>query len=112
MDSKWDMLRDFINSQYKYTLVTRREIHKATNTGPGTGQYGTVVDHYRRILAICGVLGKTKWLGTYIIKKHINPDVSISFLKEIAYNDKSKWKQWFMEGELFSPAPSKERESK
>jgi diaminopimelate decarboxylase len=105
--NKWDMLKNFINSQYKDTLVTRQQIHKATNTGPRTGRYGTTVDHYRRILAICGVLEKTEKLGVYTIQKHIGENVSIRFLKEISYKETSQWKQWFMDGELFSPAPER-----
>ena len=94
-----------INSCYKGDTLTRQGLHKTLGINPRSSNYGTTIDNYRRMFAILGVLGFTETVGEYTVMYHVNANMSLKTIKEMAYSD--SWKSWFMSPELIMDAPER-----
>lgn len=88
--SKWETLKNYINSKEVGTIITRKEILKF-NVYKRTSSYGTTIDNYRRCLKILGIL-ENEDRGKYKICCHIRKNLTSSELKKIAYGG---FRQWF-----------------
>lgn len=97
--TKFDIIRDIINSKKKNDILTRQEMLLATGTIGDTGSYATTVDNIRRVLTLNQVLSKPIKPGHYHVLAHIRYRVKYNDLREIVY--KHPWKSWFMKPEFF-----------
>ncbi len=91
----WKRLREYINSMEVGEVFTRQQmLEKLVHPDMRKG-YQLSVDLYRRTITIVGFL-EIVARGQYKILQHI-PDISISRLTKMAYND--SWKIWFLKPE-------------
>ncbi len=98
--TKFDIIRDIINSKKKNDILTRQEMLLATETRSNiSGTYGTTVDNIRRVLTLNQVLSEPIKPGYYHVLAHIRYRVKYNDLREIAY--RQSWKAWFMKPEFF-----------
>lgn len=96
--TKFEKIKKIINERKYNELITRACLHTVTGD---TREKITTTDTYRHILTEFGVLELTQKRGTYQVKKHIKEKTTISLLQKILYPEINRWKQWFMEPELF-----------
>ena len=92
----WKGLRNYINSVGVGNIFTRKEMIQALIPSPESARgYQLTIDLYRRTLTIVEFL-EIVARGQYKVLKHI-PDIAISRLTKMAYND--SWKVWFIKPE-------------
>ena len=95
--NQWNLLRDYINSSKIGDLITRKDINKAIYKDPEVWKrYSrtTTLDGYRLSLSHLGIL-PVIMRGVYRVDHHINPDVTMTQIKELAYRNPS-WRDWFI----------------
>ena len=101
MLNQWNELRDYINSSKIGDLITRKDINKAIYKDPEVWKrYSrtTTLDGYRLSLTHLGIL-PVIMRGVYRVDHHINPDVTMSKIKDFAYQNPS-WRDWFIPKEV------------
>jgi hypothetical protein len=92
----WKRLRNYINSIGVGNIFTRKEMIQALIPSPESARgYQLTIDLYRRTITILEFL-EIVTRGQYKVLQHI-PDVAISRLTKMAYND--SWKVWFLKPE-------------
>lgn len=97
--TKFDIIRNLINSKKKNDVITRHEMLSATETTGYTCSYGTTADNIRRVLTLNQVLSEPIQPGHYHVLLHIKSHIKYGDLRKMAY--RQSWKTWFMKPEFF-----------
>jgi hypothetical protein len=99
--TQWSLFKEYINSSKIGDLITRKDMNKTIYKDPEVWKrYSrtTTLDGYRLSLSHLGIL-TVIMRGVYRVDHHINPDVTMSKIKELAYQNPT-WKDWFIPEEV------------